>query len=114
MARLLTGFTDDATQRHIILFNEFEIILTIRFLPLSQMWIFSCEYKEFKINGQKFSCGTTHLKELNQPFDFIVTDNQNAGLDPMLVDDFSNGRCSIFLLEPDDMTALRNGVEVEL
>jgi hypothetical protein len=114
MARLLGNFTDAAHQRHTILFSEFEIIFTIRFFPLIQMWSFDCEYKDFNVYGQKLSCGTTHIKELNQPFDFVVTDNQQAGLDPMFADDFSSGRCSIYLLEPEDMRDIRNGVEVEL
>jgi len=48
----------------------------------------------------------------NQPFDFICIDRSGNGIDPFTRQDFSGGRCNIYMLEAADMEQLR-GVEVQ-
>lgn len=102
-----------ALQRHVILFQQSEIILTLRFLPMVSIWVFNVEYKGKSANGLKLSCKTPHMLSRNFPFDFIVLDNSGAGLDPVDRNDFVNKRCSLFMLEPDDIETLR-GQPVEV
>jgi hypothetical protein len=71
------------------------------------------EYKSWRIDNVKLSCGSLHMRQENKPFDFIVTDNSPAGLDPFQLNDFIDGRCSLYMLEADDMTDIR-GVAVPL
>ena len=104
---------NEAVQRHVILFEETEIILTLRFLPMVSIWIFNIEYKGRTANGFKLSTQTPHMLSQNFPFDFIVTDNNGTGLDPIDKNDFLNGRCSLYMLEPDDIEKLR-GQPVEI
>ncbi len=114
MARLLTNITDQTNQLHTIIFKEFEVSLNMLFLPVVEQWVFSCAYKDFRINGVKMSCGTPHLLSQNQPFDFVIVDKARAGIDPRYRDDFSTGRCQLYFLDDDDMREIRGGASVPL
>lgn len=111
MARQIGNIGSEAHQRHTLLFNESEIILTLRFLAPVGQWFFSAEYEGNRVDGIKITVGVLHMVSANQPFDFVVTDNSGEGIDPFRLDDFADGRCSLFLLEPADMFDVR-GVEV--
>ena len=100
-------------QRHTLIFQETEIILTLRFYPTITQWFFDATYKDFKVFGIKLSLGVLHMRSRNQPFDFVVLDNSGTGLDPFQIDDFAEGRCSLFLADPEDMAAIR-GAEVQI
>ncbi|MBE0469600.1 MAG: hypothetical protein IBX55_08870 [Methyloprofundus sp.] len=101
----------EAQQRHTIIFEESEIVLILRYLAPVQQWFFSVEYNNFNVHNVKLSVGVVHILSKNQPFDFVVTDNSGAGIDPFSLDDFASGRCSLFMLEPNDMFDIR-GVDV--
>jgi len=100
-------------QRLTVLFQESEIILRLRFYPTVALWCFDAEYKDFAIYGTTLAVGTPHMVSSNQAFDFVVSDNSGNGLDPFKADDFASGRCSLYMLEPADMEALR-GLAVEI
>ena len=112
--RQLLNLTDETLQKHTILFEESEVIFTIRFYPKTEIWCFDAEYNGKSVFGLKLSVGVLHMVSQNQPFDFVVSDNSNNGLDPFKIDDFSGGRCNIFILDTDDMVQVRNGAEVPL
>jgi hypothetical protein len=107
--RQITNITAEPAQRHLILLNDSEISLTLRFYPKSGMWCFDAEYNGRKVLGVKLTCGVLHMLSQNQPFDFIVTSGED--LDPFRPNDFSGERCSLYMLESEDMTEYR-GIEV--
>ena len=104
---------NETLQRHIILFEESEIELILRYLPITSIWVFNVTYKGKSSNGHKLSNKTPHMLSTNFPFDFIVLDNNGTGIDPVDRNDFVNGRCSLYMLEPDDIERLR-GQPVEI
>lgn len=109
----INNITNESFQRHILLFQESEVIITLRFLSMVSIWVLDVEYKGKKRNGFKLSVDTLHMLSSNYPFDFIVNDNSNFKLDPININDFANGRCSLFLLEPPEIEFIR-GVLVEI
>lgn len=109
----IENITGEAIQRHVILFQENEVILTLRFLSMVSIWIIDVEYKGKKAKGFKLSVDTFHMLSSNFPFDFVVNDNSKLMLDPIDVSDFVNGRCSLFMLEPLEIEAIR-GVKIEV
>lgn len=110
--RLIQNITDEPIQRHTILFGESEITLILRFFPRTESWSFDAEYQGRAVRGLKLSVGVLHMVSQNQPFDFLVTDRSNNGLDPFRRDDFLNDRCRLYLLEADEMADIRGGAEV--
>ena len=103
----LQSITDEPHQRHTVVFEESEITLSLRYLPTVEIWIMDVSYRGRDTRGIKLSTGVLHMRSRNHPFDFIVTDNVGIGLDPIRADDFSTGRCSLYLLEADDMQEIR-------
>lgn len=90
-----------------MVFEESEIVISLRFLPTVEIWIFDIEYKEKKVLGKKLSLGVFHMLSNNLPFDFIVTDQSNNGIDPFRIDDFEEGRCVLYMLENIEMGVIR-------
>jgi hypothetical protein len=109
--RRIDNIGNEGSQTHTIPLADGDIILDIRFLSSVQFWQMSVTYNGKTINGVKMSCGVLHMRSVNFPFDFIVTDESGAGVDPYKVDDFSNSRNLVYLLDSDEMEAIR-GQEV--
>ena len=103
----LDNITADAHQRHTIVFEESEIELVLRFHPTVSIWTFDATYKGTQVLGRKLSVGVPHMVSRNMPFDFLVSANAGTDLDPLRLDDFSIGRCTLYMLQADDMEVLR-------
>lgn len=110
----IKNLTDEAYQEHIILFQESEITLDIRFLPVVEQWYMDIRYKDFQIFGVKCAINTLHIEAQNMPFDFIITDESGAGRDPYRKTDWilatrqdRNPRCLLYMLNSDEMEEIR-------
>ena len=110
--RQLSNITSDSIQEHLLEIGE-TITFTLRFLPPASIWVFDVLYKDRRINGVKLSLGVLHLKSHNLPFDFVIEDTSNSGIDPFKKDDFLSGRILINLLTQDELEMLR-GYPVEI
>lgn len=106
----LVNITSDPFQRHIVLLDEEEITIDLRFYPTIQQWFFDISYKTKAVNGVKLSLGVLHINNTNMPFDFIVVDQSANGIDPFKVDDFMD-RCRLYMLDSSEMETFR-GVPV--
>jgi len=109
----LRNIGSEAHQRHTVLIDGQEAVLTLRFLPFVQEWFFDVELADKKVTGISLSLNTLHIQSANFPFDFIVVDTSTTGLDPYKVDDFSSGRCELYMLDRSDMIEFR-GQDVPL
>lgn len=105
--RLIENITNEAYQRHTVIFQESEIVLSLRYLSTVQVWVFNVEYKAKRVMGKKISIGVFHMLSNNLPFDFIATDESKNGIDPFRIDDFADGRCKLYMIEPDEMGVIR-------
>lgn len=103
----IDGITSETHQIHTVILGDYEVRLTLRFFPRVQMWAFDAEYRGALVQGVKLSLGVLHMVSSNQPFDFAVFDSSDTGVDPFKADDFETGRCVLFMLQPDDMEAIR-------
>lgn len=105
MAKIIQNITDDPYQSHIIKLEDSEIELKLRFMPKVASWFADFD----SIKGVRLSVGVRFLKAHSKDYDFICRDMSDNGIDPFRVDDFSSGRCELYLLEPDDVETLRLG-----
>ena len=111
--REITNITDAPHQRHTIVLEEKEIVLTLRFYPTIEQWCFDVEYDGHIVNGVKLSLGVLHIRNSNFPFDFVVINGSRAGIDPFKLDDFVSERCRLYIVDPAEMEIIR-GVPVEI
>lgn len=104
----LENIGSEAYQRHVVTFEESEVVIGLRFHPTVAMWTIDVEYKGIQALGYKLSVNVLHMRSRNYPFDFIVVDNSGNDLDPFRLDDFTVGRCNLYMLGSDDMEGIRN------
>jgi len=113
MPRRIDDITEENIQRHVIQFEQDEIVLTIRFYPFSEFWAFDVEFRGKVTYGVKITCGSLHIRSRNYPFDFVCQDESGEGLDPFRIADFAERRCTLYILDADDMEAIR-GTAVQI
>lgn len=87
-----------------VLFENSEIVITLRYFPVMSYWTISVVYNDRVVNFRKLSLGTLHMENSNLPFDFYV--EAGDGIDPYDLSDFT-GRCRLLLLEREDIEAYR-------
>ena len=107
MAVRINNITDEAHQRHIVILDDQEVELTLRFLPVVESWFIDVTYGGRSAAGFKLSLNTLHMLSQNYPFDFVVQDLSGRGVDPFRIDDFSENRCALFMLQTADMAEIR-------
>lgn len=107
MAIKLINITDDAHQQHIVITDDQEITLTLRFLPVVQAWFFDVSYGGRSASGFRLALNVLHMQSQNFPFDFIVEDTSGRDIDPFRLDDFATGRCNLYMLQSEDMAEIR-------
>jgi hypothetical protein len=105
--KLLTGIISEPIQTFILPIDEEEATIKLQFAPVVQQWFFNVIYNGVNVNGVKLSLGVLHLRDYNFPFDFILQDTSNAGIDPFQVDDFFTGRIKMYILDAVEMAAIR-------
>ena len=94
-------------QKISILFEDTVIILDIKYRPTVRSWTMDINFRdEPLVNGKKLTMGLALLRQFNKPFDIVLQENQNTGIDPFKQDDFQD-RVSVYLLERDDLIELR-------
>ena len=103
----MKNITSEAHQPHIVVLEDQEIELTLRFLPPVEGWFFNVTFGGRTVNGFKLALNTLHMVSQNFPFDFVVEDLSGRGIDPFRIDDFSENRCALYMLQTDDMTEIR-------
>ena len=113
MPRIVNNITNESIQRHVLIYNDIETILIIRYASQVGAWFIDVETGDRTANGIKLAVGVQHIASRNMPCDFTVVDNSNQGIDPFRADDFSTGRCTLYLLDDQDMAEIR-GQEVEV
>lgn len=84
------------------------IYFTLRFSPRTQSWVIDIEYEGFVSKGIKIVRGINILRRnINTlPFGLMVTVSDN--LEPFLINDFSSGRVSLYLLTHAECVDIHN------
>ena len=109
MPLLIENITDEADQTHTLVTPAGDIRLRLVYHSVTEMWTYDATYKGVEVLGLRLAVDTLHQEGRNLPFDFVVIDNSNTGLDPFRREDFSEGRCSLLRMTADDMGAYRGG-----
>jgi|GEM_PF-763303 len=111
MAYQIINITDEPSQRHVLLVDDEEIVLTLNFYQVSQFWAFNVSWRNVTYNGFMLSLGCLHIQALNWPFDFFCVTTDSSGLAPFRIGDFSEGRCELYFVTAEEMQE-RRGLEV--
>lgn len=111
--KLIDIIGGEAHQKFEISYNDLTIGVTLHFCSLVKMWLMNVTYNDEAINGVKLSVGVLHFLSRRWDFDFYIVDTSSNGLDPIFLNDFTSGRIKFYLLEAEEVEAVR-GVSVEI
>lgn len=104
----IIDLSNEPYQSQTVVLDNLDIKITVRFLPTVSMWLMKVDIDgENIIDGVALSCGSVIMQQFNKPFGFIVDDKSTIGIDPFRLEDFSDGRCVLYMLEREEMITLR-------
>lgn len=103
----VNGITADPHQSHTLLMDDRQIVLTLRFLPVVQSWFMSLAYEDWRIDNIRLALNVSLISQSNQPFDFVVTDTDGLGVDPMTERCFETGRIELYFATAEELQEIR-------
>jgi hypothetical protein len=102
----ITEITDNPRQSLTITTDRGdEFILKLNYSDLQQAWFYDITFGEVVINGRKIVNSPNILRSFKNVIPFGITVAVTDAGEPMFIDDFTSSRCSLFILESDEVTA---------
>jgi len=102
--RFLNKITADASQKFFLTGNPGQrITMTLRFLPTQSQWLMDIEYNDFVARGIHVTSSPNMLRNYKNVIPFGMACVVADGLDPLYIDDFSEGRAAMYLLNASDV-----------
>lgn len=108
--KYLSNITNQPQQSFTLLSGDYSFEVTLRFSQASASWFMNISGYGKSYNGIRMTCGVPLLSNTNMPIEMLIVDNSENDVDPFKIDDFSNGRCSILFLTPEEVSRLRGVV----
>jgi hypothetical protein len=104
--QLLTDISQDANQKHtVIMDNGEEIVVNLRYNPTQQGWYIDVAYEtgSFELKGIRVCTSPNLLRQWKNiiPFGLMITCEKNY--EPVFLEDFVVGRCSLAILTADEV-----------
>ena len=97
--KLIDSITADAKQNFTLIGeNRQRIKFYLYYLPTQQSWFFDISYGKIDLNGAQLTVGPNILRNYSNNIDFGLAVTSTNGLDPFYLEDFSNGRIRLYLL----------------
>lgn len=97
----VNNISNEPHQRHVLLLDDEQINLEIRYLAAVQIWIMSVEYQGRETKTLSLVAGAPILLGQLFPFEFLVTASE--GVDPFSLDCFSSGRCKLWFVPQEEL-----------
>jgi hypothetical protein len=107
----LVGLTADAKQKMVLLGeNGEEITFTLQYMPSQEMWVYGLEYGDFKTYGNRLCQHPNLLRGFINILPFGLGCGCTDEGEPWLIDDFTSGRVSVYLLSATEALAVEADV----
>jgi hypothetical protein len=92
------------------------VFIDLLFQPYLAQWIMNvrCEAENFEAAGIRVTNSTNLLYNFKNNIDFGIMCISEEKDDPIFIDDFSNGRYNLYLLNQEEVNNAFNGVYNEL
>ena len=107
----ITELTNDSKQLYTVIGeNGEQIKFNLYYYATQESWYFDISYLTTTINGLKLTNFPNILRQWKNILPFGLACTVTDGFDPYYIDDFVNGRVSVFLLNSDDVTTVEQQV----
>lgn len=110
--KLIKSITDDPKQEMTVtLDNGSKLNINLKYISSQQGWFISLSYgTTLIINDRRLAASPNILRAFRNVVDFgiacLTTDRQ----EPVFIDDFSNGRAKLYILNSDDVNYVEDSV----
>lgn len=108
---LVDTISDDANQLLQVVLDTGETVqLELVFRPAIQRWSISVLASSIEIDGLNLCVFPNILRAWRQVIDFGLACIADDGVDPFQLDDFSTGRCRLYVLDAADVSAIEAAI----
>lgn len=99
------GITSDSNQTlTFVLPDKSESIqINLRYFDNLQCWIYDLISSKLTVNNRKLVTGTNLLRQWKNILSFGLACFAVDGSDPLFINDFTSGRCSLMILDSDEV-----------
>lgn len=104
---LLTQITDKGKQKYTIVVDDGSVFeFYLRYLPTQESWVFDIIYNNFSVYNLLLTNSINCLHAYKNLLPFGIMCFSNDGGDPQNIDDFTTGRCKIYVMNQADLNDL--------
>lgn len=109
--RQIDNLSDDANQKVQVVIDDGSIVeVTLRYMPSGQRWFFSVSRASFAPGLIGVCVHPNLLRTWRNVIPFGLMCSSIDGVDPAYVQDWVNGRCSLFVLSAAEVAAVEASV----
>ena len=106
----ITSITNDSKQlmTFILEDNKGSVEFNLYYMPTQLSWYYDFTYNNYTSNGNKLVLNYNALRHLRKiiPFGFMFM--SEGDVEPFSIDDFSNGRIKMYILNESDVSEVEN------
>lgn len=107
----IDNLSDEAMQTtKVVLPDGTELQIDLRYDPALQRWQFSVLRESFNATGMNLCIHPNILRDWRNVVPFGLACASTDGVDPLYVDDFANGRVSLFVLSAEEVIEIENTI----
>lgn len=111
MAKQLSNLTNNARQLYNLIGDAGEVIIfELFFLPTQNGWGFNVTYNDFVFEGGYLILSPNILRGYRNLIPFGIMVNSIDGYEPQFINDFIDGRISLYLLNSTEVEAVESGI----
>lgn len=108
----ITSITNDSKQKMIIPLddNKGSVEFNLYYMPTQYSWYYDFTYNNYTSNGNKVVLNFNALRHLRKilPFGFMFM--AQGDIEPFSIDDFSNGRIKMYVLNESDIQEVESEI----
>ena len=105
----INNLSNDAYQvTHIKLDDGSIVDMTLRYIPSTQQWLYDINHSLLTVTGRLLCNHLNVLRSFKNVIPFGVACSVTDGTEPLLQDDFINGRVNIYILNAQDVQSIES------
>lgn len=100
----IDNISNEANQLHHVTLDNGKVIdITLRYLPTIQRWVFDIASEKLTIRNKILCVLPNVLHQFKNTAGFGLACTSNDEIDPVLINDFLDDRCQLYVLEESEL-----------
>lgn len=110
---LINAITQQPGQKIDLILPDNSVVtdFTMQYMDVNQGWFFSLTYGTFVINNMRVTVSPNILRASRRVIPFGLALDTLDGYESLFINDFSNGRASLYLLNPADVQSVEDIIQ---